>query len=127
MAQRETNYDEAKVPDYALPKILVDQAGSTVTDASQWVNGRRAEILGMFETSVYGKTPRDPVQVEYRLHKSTGTSESATVDFTSTQVPSACRGKGIAEALVRHGLRWAQDQGYHIQASCWYVAKFIRH
>src|SRR5690554_5967953 len=70
MAQRETNYDEAKVPDYALPKILVDQAGSTVTDASQWVNGRRAEILGMFETSVYGKTPRDPVQVEYRLHKS---------------------------------------------------------
>ncbi|HLU90296.1 MAG TPA: hypothetical protein VKZ51_10725 [Cyclobacteriaceae bacterium] len=68
-AQREANYDEAKVPDYALPEILVDLQGNAVTNPSQWGN-RRAEILAMFESSVYGKTPKDPVEVSYRIHKS---------------------------------------------------------
>lgn len=48
------------------------------------------------------------------------------VNFYSTYVPPAHRGKGLAEALVRTGLAWAREQGYQIEASCWYVAKFIR-
>ena len=41
-------------------------------------------------------------------------------------VPAEFRGRGLAERLVRHGLQWAKAQGYDIQASCWYVRKFIR-
>lgn len=48
-----------------------------------------------------------------------------TIDFYSTYVPPEFRGKGLAEKLVRTGLKWAKEQGYTIQASCWYVAKFI--
>lgn len=48
------------------------------------------------------------------------------VDFCSTYVPPAARGKGIAEALVRAGLAWAKAEELEITASCWYVAKFLR-
>jgi predicted GNAT family acetyltransferase len=43
------------------------------------------------------------------------------VDFTHTYVPSELRGKGLAELLVEAGLAWAKEQGYEIEASCWYV------
>ena len=48
------------------------------------------------------------------------------IDFVHTFVPPECRGQGVAEKLVRSGLRWARQQQYNISASCWYVAKFIR-
>ena len=59
----------------------------------------------------------------YRLFNQ-GTASA--VDFYSTSVPPAFRGPGHAETLVRDGLKWAKEQGLHIEASCWYVAKFIR-
>ncbi|MCZ2721505.1 GNAT family N-acetyltransferase [Marinomonas sp. 15G1-11] len=49
-----------------------------------------------------------------------------TVDFYSTFVPESLRGKGIAEKLVRTGLKWANEQNHEITASCWYVEKFLR-
>ena len=48
------------------------------------------------------------------------------IDFNRTFVPNALRGKGLAERLVRHGLRWAKSQDLAIQASCWYVQKFLK-
>lgn len=48
------------------------------------------------------------------------------INFYSTYVPPEMRGKGLAEKLVRCGLTWAKSQGLEIQASCWYVAMFIR-
>lgn len=59
----------------------------------------------------------------YRLFMN---GETAAIDFTSTYVPPECRGKGLAEKLVRAGLQWAKTQNYELHASCWYVAKFIR-
>lgn len=61
--------------------------------------------------------------MSYRLFTHEG---NAAVDFNSTFVPPALRGKGLAEKLVRTGLAWAREQGYELHASCWYVAKFIR-
>src|SRR5690554_1507657 len=69
VAQRETNYEEAKVPEFKLPPILIDEAGNAITSKVQWTESRRGEILSLFETFVYGKTPQDPVQVEFKLHK----------------------------------------------------------
>jgi len=62
--------------------------------------------------------------LQYSLSKQ---DDGATaIDFSSTFVPPAARGKGIAEALVHAGIKWAKEQGYVLHASCWYVAKFIR-
>lgn len=47
------------------------------------------------------------------------------IDFSRTYVPETLRGKGLAEHLVTHGLRWAKEQQFQITASCWYVQKFI--
>lgn len=47
------------------------------------------------------------------------------IDFTHTYVPESLRGRGIAEQLVRAGLAWAREQDYQIEASCWYVDKFL--
>lgn len=65
-------------------------------------------------------------RLEYRLLRSAADSPPAGVDFTYTYVPPELRGKGLAEALVRRGLAWAREQDLQIQASCWYVAKFLR-
>jgi predicted GNAT family acetyltransferase len=53
-------------------------------------------------------------------------SDKTAIDFTHTFVPPQCRGKGLAEKLVRAGIKWAKEQGYELHASCWYAAKFIR-
>lgn len=50
---------------------------------------------------------------------------TAAIDFSSTYVPFALRGQGLAEQLVEVGLAWAKEQGYQIEASCWYVKKFL--
>lgn len=62
--------------------------------------------------------------LQYRLLEPD--SDKPGIDFTRTYVPDELRGQGIAEALVRHGLAWARGQKFQIQASCWYVQKFLR-
>lgn len=47
------------------------------------------------------------------------------IDFNHTFVPVEFRGKGLAEKLVKSGLRWAEQQQYTIQASCSYVQRFL--
>lgn len=58
--------------------------------------------------------------LEYRLLPDNG------IDFTRTFVPEALRGQGIAEKLVRTGIAWAREQEYEVQASCWYVTRFLK-
>jgi len=58
--------------------------------------------------------------LEYRL------LEAQRIDFTYTFVPPLLRGQGIAEKLVRTGLAWAREQAFDMQASCWYVQRFLR-
>ncbi|AAN53166.1 N-acetyltransferase [Shewanella oneidensis MR-1] len=62
---------------------------------------------------------RHEAVLEYRL-------DGKNIDFNRTYVPDELRGKGLAERLVRHGLKWAKAQDYEIEASCWYVQKFLK-
>jgi hypothetical protein len=62
--------------------------------------------------------------LEYKLI-GTADTDNQRIDFSSTYVPFALRGQGLAEQLVKVGLAWAKEQGYQIEASCWYVKKFI--
>lgn len=56
-ASEEPIYDESKVPPYVLPDPLVLADGGRVTDAATWTRRRRPELLRLFETHVYGRTP----------------------------------------------------------------------
>lgn len=51
--------------------------------------------------------------------------EDGRVIFTHTYVPTALRGQGIAEKLVRAGLAWAQAEGRRVVPQCSYVETFI--
>jgi predicted GNAT family acetyltransferase len=48
------------------------------------------------------------------------------VEFYSTYVPPADRGRGIADRLVRAAVEYARLEGLRIIPSCWYVAQWLR-
>ena len=64
----QTNYDENKVPKYKLPDPLVGKQGKVRT-RKQWIT-RRAEILELFTTQVYGRAPQRPKNLKVRLTES---------------------------------------------------------
>jgi predicted GNAT family acetyltransferase len=64
-------------------------------------------------------------RLDYQMQAATPTSMAA-VDFTHTYVPPESRGQGLAERLVKYGLKWAAQQNLKVHASCWYVAKVMR-
>ncbi|MEM3660998.1 MAG: acetylxylan esterase, partial [Thermoproteota archaeon] len=51
-------YDEAKVPPYSLPDPLVSSDGLKIVTPELWMK-RRLEILELFRSQVYGRTPID--------------------------------------------------------------------
>ena len=51
------NYNEAKMPAFTLPDPLMTDAGRPVTDAKIWWEQRRPEILALYESEMYGRTP----------------------------------------------------------------------
>jgi hypothetical protein len=55
--QTTTNYDESKVGSYTLPDPLVMENGETVRDSKTWFEKRRPEIVRLFETNMYGRSP----------------------------------------------------------------------
>lgn len=63
----EINYDEAQVPAYTLPDPLLMANGQRVATKADWVNQRRPEILKLFETHVYGRSPQRPRRVPFAV------------------------------------------------------------
>ena len=61
----DTNYDEAKVPEYVLPDPLRCFDGRAVTDAKTWREVRQPEILRAFATNIYGRTPEVATQLRF--------------------------------------------------------------
>jgi hypothetical protein len=59
-AQPPANYDESKVTTYTLPDPLTSTGGQKVATPAQWNQERRPELLHLFETEVYGRTPQPP-------------------------------------------------------------------
>jgi hypothetical protein len=62
-----TNYDEAKVGDYALPDPLVCQDGSPVTNAETWFAKRRPEILQLYRDEIFGRSPVRPTNMTFNV------------------------------------------------------------
>ncbi len=59
------NYDEAKVGAYTLPDPLVAGDGTKITDAPGWAGKRRPELLELYRTHVYGRSPAAPPGVVF--------------------------------------------------------------
>lgn len=54
------NEDESKVPAYTLPDPLVSQLGKTIDSPGAWQKIRRPELLELFRTHMYGRSPGVP-------------------------------------------------------------------
>ena len=64
-------YDEALIPHYELPELLVTVEGDEVTNAEEWYSVRRPQILSLFSNLIYGHTPKPqyPIQTEFDVVK----------------------------------------------------------
>jgi len=60
------NYDEAKVPRYTLPPLLVMSDGRPVRDPAAW-EVRRREILALLESQMFGRAPRPPAGIAFEV------------------------------------------------------------
>src|SRR5436309_6470132 len=61
------NYDESRVVTYTLPDPLVFNDGRPVRTAADWTKHRRAELLELFATNVYGHRPTPPKKLNYEV------------------------------------------------------------
>lgn len=52
------NYDESKTGSWELPDLFTLQSGSRVTNAKDWMEQRRPEILRLFASEQFGKSPK---------------------------------------------------------------------
>jgi hypothetical protein len=57
------NEEESKVPAYTLPDPLVCRDGTKVEDAATWRAKRRPELMELFASQVYGRTPAKRIAV----------------------------------------------------------------
>ncbi len=60
------NYDESKVPTYTLPDPLTMADGTRVSKPEQWPK-RRAEILDLFASQMYGRSPGRPEKMTFKV------------------------------------------------------------
>lgn len=61
------NYDESRVGTIALPDPLLFASGERVKNVREWESRRRPEVVGLFETNVYGRTPGKPPGLAFEL------------------------------------------------------------
>ena len=84
------NYDESKVPAYELPDPLKMRDGTRVADAAAWRTKRRPQVLRLFQTHVYGKSPGKPKDMSFtvfdedrRALRAAATRKQVSVRFTA--------------------------------------------
>jgi len=67
------NYDEAKVPAYALPPLMTAGDGTPVRTAADWEK-RREEIRSLLQTRMFGRAPGRPDAITFTLEDRDGTA-----------------------------------------------------
>ena len=61
------NYDESKAGTFTLPDPLVFNDGKPVKTSREWRKRRRAEILLLLEMNVYGRSPKPPKHIRFKV------------------------------------------------------------
>lgn len=77
---------------------------------------RNNEQESQFETTVDGHKAIAAYDLE----------EPNRIVFTHTEVPESLSGRGIAAAIVKHGLEHARAKGLTVVPQCAYVAAYIK-
>ena len=85
--RRVENHDEGQAWYWVLPNPLVLSDGRPVRDAQTWFAQRRPEILGLFQTEVYGKSPGKPEDESFEVFDND---------------PTALGGKAIRKQITVH-------------------------
>src|SRR5687768_11452473 len=67
-----SNYDEARVTPYKLPDPLLFADGTPVRTAREWTTKRRAELIGLYETEIFGRIPAVTPPVVWRVTEDHG-------------------------------------------------------
>ncbi len=96
-AKKDVNYDEAKVGSLPIPEALVCQDGSKVATADGWIQKRRPELMRLFESEVYGRTPvgKPPglrftvLSEDQQALGGTATKREIAIHFTDKESPHA--------------------------------------
>lgn len=86
-AADEFNYDEAKVPDYVLPRLLVDPDGRKVETAADWTSAARGKWKKAVADEVYGHQPLETAELTIvsQTSKTTGNIQSKQVVLRCTR------------------------------------------
>jgi len=83
------------------------------------------QILHQPEESLFYVHLDDGQRAFIKYRRSGNESAELMVDFFSTFVPEAYRGKALAFELVDHAFAWADENKLHINTSCWFAAKIM--
>jgi hypothetical protein len=79
------NFDESKVAPYSLPDPLVFKNGQKVTTSAAWWKRRRPEIVGDFDSEMYGRVPENVPRVIWQVvrtrHETIGAVPVVTKDI----------------------------------------------
>jgi hypothetical protein len=70
----EPNYDEARVPKYTLPELLKLSDGAPVTNADTWTKRRRGELLELYRSQVFGRSPGRPAGMRWKVMSTDSTA-----------------------------------------------------
>lgn len=102
------NYDESKVPHYDLPDPLTTAEGTAVTNAKQWRNIRRPQILSLFANFIYGTVPipPDPIQQSYQIIK----EDKSFLDNKATKLDISIRFKNRKGTAQTHIIVFIPNQ-----------------
>ena len=94
-------YDEAKIPPYDLPPLLVTAEGESVTTAEAWRNVRRPQILSLFSNLIYGRVPQpeNPIKVAFEVKRTDPEFMGGKATRKDVQIRLS-NGRGKVEMLV---------------------------
>jgi len=95
------NYDEARLPAYDLPPLLVSSEGKPITTADEWFHIRRPQIMSLYGNLIYGTVPapESPVQVTFDVVKTDPTFMNGAATRKDVQIRFKNE-KGEADMLV---------------------------
>ena len=94
-------YDEARVPAYDLPPLLVSSEGKSITTPDEWFHLRRPQIMSLFGNLLYGTVPAPEsplkvtsvvVQTDNQFMNGLATRKDVRIRFNNA--------KGKAEMLI---------------------------
>lgn len=98
---RDVVYDEAKVPPYDLPPLLVSSEGKPITSPGEWFNIRRPQLIALFGNVLYGvvPAPESPIRTTFEVVR----TQPAFMNGLATRKDVRIRfenARGSAEMLI---------------------------